>query len=128
LRSQNERRSLVIVEIEQPVGEIVQRQTNTAESLSQIFENITELTPLRGFVGCNKLVIGSADLLVKSQVRATAFVPALRAFVKNAAHEQGIVSDVRAKKKGLLASHPLKRNEHVGNVFMRAILDLVRTI
>ena len=74
----------------------------------------------------DQLIIGPADLLVKINVRSAAQTAALRIFVENAANEKRIIADVRAKQKSLLWCGAGERNQHVGNVCVTVIVDLVR--
>ena len=48
--------------------------------------------------------------------------------MKNSTNEERIVSDVRAKKKSLLRRHPLERDQHIGNVFVGAIVRIIQLI
>src|SRR5712691_1298985 len=50
----------------------------------------------------------------------------MRVLVKNAAEEEGIISDMRSKQERLLWGGAGERDEHVGDVFATVIFDVVR--
>ena len=67
-------------------------------------------------MGSDELKIGPADLLVKFEIGRAASAAALRVLVKNAADEERIISDVRAKQECLFRRGTGQRDQHVGNV------------
>src|SRR5438093_12746285 len=76
----------------------------------------------------DQLIIGSPDLFVELKVRRAAQTASLRVLVKNAADEERIVPDVSAEQKCLFGRRASKRNQHIGNVLMDAVVDLVRRL
>ena len=86
----------------------------------------------------DKLIIAATDLLVKFDVGRTAQTAALRVLVKDATDEEGVISDVRAQEESLLGRGAGERDQHIGNIFVGAVvrpgesvfwrIDLVRAL
>ena len=114
--------------MKQPVGKIVERESNVVEALGQPGENIGQFAAPRGFVRSDKLIVGATNLFVKFDIRRTAQTAPLSVLAKNAANKEGIIPDVRPEKKSLLGRRSGERDEHVGNVFVGAVVDLVRAL
>ena len=100
----------IIVEREQLIRELIQREAHFAKTVGQNFVDIVQLTPSRRGMGGDHLIICPPDLLVELQVGRAATTAALRAFVKNSADEKGIIPDVRAKEEGLFGRRPRQRD------------------
>src|SRR5215468_2823188 len=114
--------------MKQAIGKIVEGETDIMKTIGETFKDIIEIATTRGFMGGHELIICAPDLLVEFDVGCAAQAPALRVLVKNAADEEGIISDVRAQEKTLLGRRAGECDQHVGNVFVRAIIDLVRRL
>src|SRR5437773_8175207 len=97
-----------------------------------------ELASSRGFVRSDKLISAATDFLVKFDVGRPAKTAALGVLVKDATDEERVISNVRAQKKRLLGRGAGERDQHVGNIFVGAVvrpgesvlwrLDLVRAL
>ena len=94
--------------------------------IGEAFEDVAEIASTRGGVGSDKLIIGAADLFVKRQIGCAAQTAALGVLMKNAAEEEGIIPDVRAKEKRLFRSRLGERDEHIGNVLTARVGYQVR--
>ena len=114
--------------MKQTVGKFVERETNVVKAIGQPGENIGQLAPPGSFVRSDELIIAAADLFVKSNVGRTAQAPALGVFVKNATDEERIISHVGTKQECLLGCGAGQRDQHIGNVFVRAMVDLARAL
>src|SRR5439155_12403547 len=125
LSSQTERRSRVVIQIEQPIGKLIQRQSDITKSIGQALEDIIQFAPARDSVRRNELVARSADLLVEFDVRPAPQTAPLGVLVKNAADEKRVIANVRPKQKRLLRTRPGQRDEHVGNIFVHALIDFI---
>src|SRR5439155_17445279 len=66
------------------------------------------------------------DLLVEFDIGTTAQTAPLCVLVKNSADEKRVITNVRPEQKRLLGSRAGQRDEHVGNILLRAMIDLVR--
>src|SRR5207244_12560275 len=71
-------------------------------------------------MGSDELIIGATDLLIKFDVRRAPQTAPVRVLVKNAADEERIISDVGAQQECLLWRRAGERDEHIGDVFVRA--------
>ena len=118
----------VFIEIEQLIGEPVQREPHFAETVGQLFINIAQLAAARGGVRGHELIIGPPDLLVKGEVGRAAQAAPLRVLVKNAGEKERIIADVRAEQKRLLRRRAGQRDQHIGNVLAPALLAHVRRL
>ena len=125
---ENPRRIAGFVQVEQPIGKLIEREADVVEPLSQSLEHVVELASARDLVPGDELIIGPPNLLVKFQVRAAAVAPTLGVLVKNATDEERVIPDVRTKQKCLLRCGASQRDQHIGNVFVDAVVDLFRTL
>src|ERR1700730_3909013 len=114
--------------MKQAIGKFVEGQANIVKAIGQSGEDIGELATARGFMRSDELKITAADLLIKFNIGRTSKTPALRVLVKNSADEKRIISNVRPEKKGLFTAGASQRDQHVGNIFVDVILDLVRRL
>ena len=110
------RRVAVVVEIEQLVGEPIEREPHFAKTIRQLFIDIVQFAAARGRVRSDELIIGPPDLLVKFQVGRAAPAAMLGVLVKNSAEKKRIIADVRAEQKSLFRRRAGQRDQHIGNV------------
>src|SRR5438874_8745370 len=73
-----------------------------------------------------KLIVPPANLLIELDIRSAAQAAALCVLVKNAGDEERVITDVCAKQKCLLGSRASQRYEHIGNILLSPMIDLVR--
>src|SRR5438046_3751874 len=73
----------------------------------------------------NKLIVRSADLLVKLDVRSAAQTAPLSVLVKNSADKQRVIANVRPKQKRLLRSGATQRDQDIGNVLFGEMMCLL---
>src|SRR6266576_5557944 len=73
----------------------------------------------------NKLIVRSADLLVKLDVRSAAQTAPLSVLVKNSADKQRVIANVRPKQKRLLRSGAIQRDQDIGNVLFGEMMCLL---
>src|SRR5438067_1012055 len=97
-------------------------------AIAQSFENVVKFAAARDGVRGHKLIVGPANLLVEFDIRSAAQTAALCVLVKNAADEKRVIADVRAEQKRLFGSRASQRNEHIGNILLSAMIDLVRNL
>ena len=118
-RSQRNRRTRVFVQIQQPIGKLIQRESDVAKSIRQSFEHVIQFAAPRHRMGRNKLIVRPTDLLVKLNVRsATQTASLARVLVKNSADEKRVITNVRAKQERLLRSGAIQRDQDIGNVLL----------
>ena len=109
-RSQAKRRSRVIIQVEQSIRKLVQREAYIAKSTGQSFEHVIQFAAASSGMRSDKLIVRSADLLVKLDVRSATQTASLRVLVKNPADEQRVIANVRPKQEGLLWSGAIQRD------------------
>ncbi len=114
--------------MKQAIGKFVERETNVVKTIGQPGKNIGELAASRGFVRRDELIITATDLFVKLDVGRAAKTAALRVLVKDTTNEERVISHVRAEQECLFGRGAGERDKHIGNVFMRAAVDLVRAL
>src|SRR5262249_39891513 len=126
--SQRKRRSRVIIQVEQPIGKLVQCEPDIAKSICQSFENILEFAATRDGVRGNKLEIRAANLLVKLDIWSAPQTSVLSrdCGMKNPANEQRIIADVRPEQERLLGSGAVQRDQNVGDILFGQMMSLVR--
>ena len=73
-----------------------------------------------------KLIVPPANLLIELDIRSAAQTASLSVLVKNAGDEERVITDVCAKQKCLLGSRASQRYEHIGNILLSPMIDLVR--
>src|SRR5215831_18013395 len=112
--------------MQKPIGEIVQGEANIMETLGQPVENVAQLATARGLMCRNQLIIRPAHLLIELDVRRATQTASLGVFMKDATNEKRIISHVCTEQESLLGGRAGQGDEHVGNVFVYAIVDLVR--
>src|SRR5438445_12943018 len=112
--------------MKQAIRKVVQCETNFMKTVGQSGEDVGQFAAARGFVGSYKLVVAAADLLVKPNVGRPPQAAPLGVFVKDSTDKKRIIADVSAEQKCLFRCGAGKGNQHVGDIFMRAILDLIR--
>src|SRR4051794_12597578 len=107
---------MVVVEIEQLVGEAVKRGPNVVKPGRQFLVNIIQLAaPGRG-MGSDKLEIGPPDFFIELEVGRPAPAAALGVLMENTTDEERIVADVRAQQKTFLGAGLGERDQHVGKI------------
>jgi len=106
--------------MKQAIGKFVEREADVMEATGQSGKDIGELAAARGFMRSDELIIGATNLFVKLDIRRAAQTTPVRVFVKNAADKERIISDMGAEQESLLRRGAGERDEHIGNVFMRA--------
>src|SRR6516165_4656268 len=96
-----ERRTRVFIQIQQLIGKLIQREPDLSKSIRQSFEHVIQFAAASHHMRRNKLIVRTADLLVKLDVR-----PAARAApvsrdcgMKNSADEQRVIANMRPKQK-----------------------------
>ena len=112
--------------MKQTIGKIIEREADIMKTTRESGEDIIEFATPRRFMRRNQLIVGSANLFVELKVRCAAQTASLCVLVKNTADEERIVADVSAEQKCLLGRRALESNQHVRNVFVCVIVDLVR--
>ena len=78
----------VFVQIQQLIGKLIQREPDLAKSVRQSFEHVIQFATPSHHMRGNKLIVRSADLLVKLDVRSATQTASLGVLVKNSADEQ----------------------------------------
>jgi hypothetical protein len=122
-RSQGERRTPIIVEVEQSIGKLVQREPNIAKPIGQAFENVIQFAPTRDGVRGYKLIVRPTNLLVELDVRSPAQTAPLRVLMKNSADEKRVIANVRAKQERLFGCRASERDEYVMDVLLNTFAE-----
>ena len=78
----------VFVQIQQLIGKLIQREPNLAKSIRQSFEHVIQFAAASHHMRRNKLIVRTADLLIKLDVRSATQASPLRVLMKNSADEQ----------------------------------------
>ena len=111
--------------MKQAVRKIVEREPDIVKTTGQSRINVSEFTTSRGLVRSDQLIVGSTNLFVELNVGRAAQAAPMGVLVKNAADEERVISNVGAKEEGLLRCCPSERDQHIGDVFVRVIVDLL---
>src|SRR5947208_1061080 len=114
--------------MKQAIGKFVKRETNIVKTIGQPGEDTGQFAASRGLVRCDELIVAAADLFEKPDVGRTAKTPPLGVLVKDATDEKRIISHVGTKQERLLGGGVGQCDQHIGNVFVSAIIDLVRAL
>jgi len=107
------------------IGQLIQGEPDFTEPIRQSFENVIEFAPASDGVRGHKLIVGPANLLVEFDMRPAAKTASLGVFVKNAADEERVITNVCAKQKSLLGSGAGQRDQDIRNILLSAIANLV---
>ena len=117
---------MVVVEIEEVVGKVIEREAHLVKAIGQFLENIGQFAAARGRVRGDELEIGPADFFVELQVGRAPPAAVLGVFVKDSAHEERVVADMGAEQKTLLGIGAGQRDQHIGEILLAGILFGVR--
>src|SRR5262245_40753799 len=111
-----ERRTRVFIQIQQLIGKLIQREPDLSKSIRQSFEHVIQFAAASHHMRRNKLIVRTADLLVKLDVRSAAQTPPLGVLVKNAANKQRVITNMSPEQKCLLWSGAIQRDQNIGNI------------
>src|SRR5215468_9652574 len=113
-----ERRTRVFIQIQELIGKLIQREPDLSKSIRQSFEHVIQFAAPSHHMRRNKLIVRTADLLVKLDVRSAAQTPPLGVLVKNSANEQRVITNMSPEQKCLLWSGAIQRDQNIGNILL----------
>ena len=114
-----------IVQIEQTIGKLIQREPDLAKPVGQTFEHVVQFAATRYCMRRDQLIVCPADLFVKLNVRSAAQTAPLCVLMKNAADKERVIPNVRPKQKRLLWGGAGQRDQKVGDVLFRGAVSLI---
>src|SRR5262252_7244116 len=120
-----ERRTRVFIQIQQLIGKLIQREPDLSKSIRQSFEHVIQFAAASHHMRRNKLIVRTADLLVKLDVRSATQTPPLGVLVKNSANEQRVITNMSPEQKCLLWSGTIQRDQNIGNVLFGQMVCLL---
>ena len=71
------------------------------------------------------MIVRSADLLVKLDVRSATQTAPLSVLVKDSADEKRVITNVRTKQERLLWRGAIQRDQNIGNVLFGDVMCLL---
>src|SRR5215467_11494228 len=125
LSAEFERRTRVFIQIQQLIGKLIQREPDLSKSIRQSFEHVIQFAAASHHMRRNKLIVRTADLLVKLDVGSATQTAPLGVLVKNSADEQRVITNMRPKQKRLLWSGAIQRDQDIGNVLLSQMMCLL---